>query len=89
MYTLTLTRAERDAFDWVGGRYSTGFDVANVLVECLDNDDEWSQDSDITFKVSEVQAWEIREFAEQEDGAWPCFSKELAEKMQAFIDEIV
>lgn len=90
-YTLTLTKDERKAIDWVGHRYSNGNDLYKLLTdgEMTPDDRDWSDDGDITFKVPEAVAWEIKENAEAEDGFWPCFSGELASKMQRFIDGIV
>lgn len=89
MYKLTLTKSERAAFDWVGGRYATGADVFDVLCKCLKDDEEWGQDGDITFHVPEHMAWEIRDLAEREQDLWPCFDGALRSKMQAFCNNIV
>jgi hypothetical protein len=95
MYELTLTREERKAIDWIGHRYSNGDNLAKLLAN-LDQtpasgnpDDDWSCDTDITFHVPEHVAWTIAENAANEDGYWPCFAPELAEKMQRFVDAIV
>lgn len=55
MYSLTLTGEERDAFDWVGNRYSTGDDVADILKSCIPEreDDEWAGRRD--FRGSRAQ----------------------------------
>lgn len=87
-YELTLTKGERDAFDWVGGRYNGG-EVSRLLTGCMGPDDEWSQDGDITFDIPEHIAWKINELAEQEGYAWPCFAPELVRKLNAFCDSIV
>jgi hypothetical protein len=89
MYTLTLTQDERAAFDWVGDRYATGDEVADILREYMDEDDEWSQEGDITFNLPEYAAWIIRELSEKEDSLWPCFAEELTAKMRNFCEEIV
>lgn len=89
MYTLTLTSSERDAIDWVGYRYPTGDNLRKILVDCLKPDEEWDQDDDIMFEIPEHRAWEINDLAEENDGAWPGFSGELAKKMQAFVDGII
>jgi hypothetical protein len=88
MYTLTLTKAERQAFDWVGDRYAAGA-IATVLTDCLELDDEWDQDGDIAFRIPEHKAWEIRNLADEEDCIWPCFPDFLAQKMNTFLLEIV
>ena len=97
-YTLTLTSEERKAFDWVGNRYSNGDDMSNLLTECdmsapdvdiPSYDVEWSGAYTITFEIPEHVAWDIKDFAEGEDGFWPCFAPELADKMQTLVDSIV
>ena len=93
MYFLTLTRTERRAFDWIGGRYYNGDDMSKLLRECLGPDEEWSQIGDIKFSIPEHIAWQIAELADQnaEGGhsKFPCFAPELANKMYAFVDNIV
>lgn len=94
MYHLTLTQAERKAIDWIGYRYTNGRNLfvhlwANSTVESDWDSPDWDDTRDLTFSIPEHVAWQIREDAEQEDGYWPCFSPELASKMQAFIDSIV
>jgi hypothetical protein len=95
MYELTLTLSERKAIDWVGNRYSNGADLFSALQDCSsssahgEDEDAWDTDGDITFHVPEHVAWKITENAANEDGYWPCFSPELAEKMQRFVDAIV
>jgi len=80
MYSLTLTPDERRAFDWVGSRYNSG-KVADLLLDCIPEDREWSDDADITFTILEHVAWEIRELGEEEDYAWACFAPALAHKL--------
>lgn len=94
MYTLTLTKSERAAFDWVGNRYATGNEVSNLLIDCipddeLENDGDWNCDKDITFQIPEHIAWQIRELSDEEDNLWPCFSPGLKRKMNEFIERIV
>jgi hypothetical protein len=89
MYTLTLTRAERRAFTWIGNRYSNGHDMEVILWECYNGDVEWDDDADITFRIPENRAWEIADLAAQDDNTWPCFSDELYYKMTDFIHKIV
>lgn len=88
MYNLTLTRDERRAFDWVRDRYNAGR-VADILRECLPDDCEWNQEGDITFIIPEHLAWQIHDFATEENHAWPCFSPHLAGKMVTFCMSIV
>jgi hypothetical protein len=80
MYSLTLTSDERQAFDWVGSRYSSG-KVANLLLDCIPEDREWSDDGDISFELPEAIAWEINQLAEKEGYSWPCFGPDLTEKL--------
>lgn len=92
MYRLTLTQSERQAMDWVDRRYSNGDELFTLLwceseLDCEEFD--WDSEHDLTFIVPEHVAWQIRENAEQEDGFWPCFAPEFADKMQAFVDSIV
>ncbi len=90
-YKLTLTAAERRAIDWVGNRYSSGEALFKLLWSESSQEPEadWDADCDITFTITEPIAWQIRDNADGEDGAWPCFASELAAKMQAFCDSIV
>lgn len=89
MYRLTLTRSERDAFDWNGGRYAS-YDVKRVLSSCLHEDIAWSDDSDITFEIPEYLAWEMKTIRE-ENGieTWTSFSSSLTSKLERFLDSIV
>ena len=80
MYSLTLTADERRAFDWVGSRYNSG-KVADLLLDCLPVDREWSDEGDISFVIPEHVAWEINELAEEEGYAWECFAPSLAGKL--------
>ena len=58
MYTQTLTAGEREAIDWVGGRYSNGDDLADLLMRCgRDGEAEWDDDCDITFRIPELRAY--------------------------------
>lgn len=95
MYTLTLTKAEREAFDWVGDRYATGNEVAELLCDCIPDgiewgdDGDWNCDKDVEFKIPEHIAWQIKELAEEEKYLWPCFSPELTRKMNGLVERIV
>jgi hypothetical protein len=80
MYTLMLTADERRAFDWVGHRYISG-KVADLLIDLVPQDREWSDDGDISFDVPEAIAWQINEIAEQEGYSWACFAPDLVEKL--------
>ena len=86
-YDLTLTKVERDAIDWVGGRYSHGSDLREVL--CESNNVEWYDDGDITFELHECQAWEIQLMRDENNGLWDCFSSEFAAKLNEFCERVV
>ena len=88
-YTLTLTKQERRAFDFVGDSYNA-HDVARLLrLHCCPDYLEWSGDYNITFTIPEHIAWQICELAEEEDNLWPCFSDDLNAKMVAFTEAVV
>lgn len=91
MYTLTLTKADRDAFDWVGGRYNA-HEIAGLLESTWDDEDKgWNEDNqdDMTFNIPEHIAWEIDELAKEEDYTFPCFASDLRHKMEDFCNSIV
>lgn len=89
MYTLILTKSERDAFDWVGDRYFTGEETKKLLLDCLPEGVEWDSDKEITFNIPEHIAWEIENLAERENYSFPCFAKGLFDKMYTFCLNIV
>lgn len=81
MYTLILTADERRAFDWVGDRYHAGA-VADLLRDCIpEGQPEWEDDGEITFLLPEHVSWRVRDLAEEEGNAWPCFAPDLACKL--------
>jgi hypothetical protein len=89
-YKLTLTETERDAFDWVGARYSNGDDMRRIFCEYLPEGMDWCQPGDITFDLPEHAAWQIKELSEKDDNLFPCFSPDLVTKMLIqFLDKIV
>jgi hypothetical protein len=90
MYTLTLTRDERMAFDWVGYRYNAAH-IAGILTEseCIGLVHDWNDPIDITFDIPEHMAWGINKLAEKEDYSFPCFSDDLRDKLTAFCMSIV
>lgn len=93
MYSLTLTKSERKAIDWVGGRYSHGDDLRRLLYQCewvvlnLDEDGcEWDNSDVIEFRIPENVAWQIAEIIEE---GLDCFSDDLCEKLYRFQNSIV
>jgi hypothetical protein len=89
MYTLTLTAEERQAFDWVGDRYNAGA-VAELFRELTsEGQPEWEDDGDIAFMIPEHVAWQVRDLAEDEGNLWPCFTPELAAKLNDLCSGIV
>lgn len=91
MYTLTLTRGERSAIDWIGNRYHNGRDLFLALCDArwVPDDRDWDDPGDIIFHVPEHVAWNIAELGERNDNLWPCFAPDLVEKMQNFCVQIV
>lgn len=94
MYTLTLTKAERDAIDWIGPRYWHGDQLYRRIwgdSTQSPDDADWDTPVDITFHVPEHVAWEIRDSINYDDGdeKLACFSDELKSKLLAFCDSIV
>lgn len=89
-YSLTLTKSEREAFDWVGNRYqSSGNDTKCLLVRCLPEDKAWDDEGDITFNLPEHIAWQINKYADEEEYTFPCFDHNLIQKMLDLVDAIV
>lgn len=86
MYKLTLTAAERKAIDWIGDRYSNGYDLRKVLIGSAWGDDKeevcWSTDCDITFYLSRAEARAIAANAAAEEGRFPCFADPLKAKLE-------
>jgi hypothetical protein len=91
-YKLTLTKSERDAIDWIGGRYAHGNDLRSILLGCetaMSNlmGSEWDEDIEIEFQIPEHRAWEIAEIIHVDSLA--CFSEKLVNKLETFKKEIV
>ena len=83
-YTLTLTRDERRAIDWIGNRYRHGDDLFLLLIRCRLQPDEldWDGDGPMTFHVPEYVGWELSDIIDA-DGL-TCFGPELCDKLRAF-----
>jgi hypothetical protein len=88
MYVLELTSEDRRAFDWVGDRYIAG-QVASILIDLLSEDRERTDTGLISFDVPEAVAWEIQQFAQEEGCSWPCFGRQLRDKLSEFLGRIV
>ena len=80
MYTLTLTADERRAFDWVGSRHNSD-KVADLLMYCMPEHQEWRDDGAISFDIPEGIAWQINDLAKEEDYWWACFALKLVGKL--------
>lgn len=90
MYSLTLTKAERKAIDWIGDRYAHGYELYDVLMDVeSDHDGTWCDDVDITFDIPEHSVWEILNIREESDGRWDCFADEFVAKLEAFCNNII
>ncbi len=85
MYKLTLTKEERKAVDWIGGRYRHGHDLRTLLLGCV-SVVEWDDDGDATYEIPEYVAWDISEIVGE---GLDCFGDELRSKLYAFRDDIV
>lgn len=82
MYRLELSEEDREAIDWVGGRYSHGSDLWFILADY----GEWDAEGSVVFEIPEHAAWDIRELLE--DSLFDCFSEELIDKIRTFLESI-
>ena len=92
MYKLTLTASERKVIDWIGDRYSHGYDLFLAVwccSEAVPDYLDWDSDVDISFIVPERTAWKIRDIGEECGYLWDCFSPKFAKKMTDFCMKIV
>ena len=94
MYHLTLTYEERRAIDWIGDRYSTGYDFKVLLNEAwrinnVDEDDTWNCQNDMQFNIAEHTAWEMCELFEEEGMLFPCFDNDLRHKLIEFYEKVI
>ena len=89
MYTLTLSKEERAAIDWVGGRDWNGHDLYLWLWGCeqTPDDADWDDPRPILFLVPEHKAWLITDKIESE--GVPHFAPELEAKLREFADSVV
>lgn len=92
MYTLTLTRAERQAIDHIGMRYWNGNSLYRILwvgSDAVPNHVDWDNECDITFHIPQTAAWDIRENWEFEGRTIPLFGEVLKGKVLSLIQSIV
>ncbi len=92
MYHLTLTKSERAALDWVGGRYPHGHDLYKLLFvdsTATPDDADWDSDCDIKFIIPEHVAWQIGEMGREGNYLWDCFADDLAQKLTDLCMKIV
>lgn len=97
MYTLTLSREERNSIDWIGNRYGHGDDLFRLLwckSTATPDDIDWYEKDDITFSIPENVAWQIAQIGQENSGKegvyqWDCFGPELTEKLNDFCDKII
>lgn len=87
-YSLTLTSDERRAIDWIGGRYSHGTELCDLLLSCDDAQLFWNDTCDFTFHMPEHIAWQINDIINGEDGL-ACFAPSLVNKLRQFSDQVV
>jgi hypothetical protein len=73
------------AIDWIGYRYSHGYDLYSALCDAEGSGD-WG-DSEVTFTMREYIAWNVKECIERADLA--CFAPEFKRKLLAFCEEVV
>lgn len=83
MTKLTLTLQERNAIDWIGGRYAHGHDLDRLLLHCTQEPDdaEWQENVDITYFLDPIQVYTLRDIIEEDNLA--CFGPELQTKLKS------
>lgn len=63
---------------------------AGHVMECDCRDDaDWNSPHDLTFLISEPDAWAIQSIADDEDHRWDCFARSLVAKLETFLETIV
>lgn len=92
MYTLYLTKAEREEFDLIGNRMPHGhalraaIEAGQIVSLCGDDDDfdrvNWDSDSDLEYEFDQPQADEISRIVD--DSSLGGFSPELVKKLRDF-----
>lgn len=83
-YSLTLTRPDRRAIDWIGDRFASGNDLYHALwapCEQIPSDADWDDRRNIVFILTAKDAHRVTEIRDECEGGWPCFASELAEKL--------
>lgn len=87
MYKLTLTSDDREALEWIGGRYDHGQPLIDILLDTEYTGTWWGPES-IEFNIPEHKAWEIRELI-GDKFILDCLSEDLNHKIIKFIEHIV
>ncbi len=92
MYSITLNKNDRQAIDWIGDRYSHGSDLKQIL-ESEDvkpsPDEPWESGQEITYRLPEYKAWELKEIVEE--GNLDCINlgSNLAQELTRLVSSIV
>lgn len=97
-YKITLSKSHRQLIDWIGHRYAHGDDLCYALCESDDwefsaigvSDDEdggWDSPGDITFNLSEPEAWRIRDILDV--CLYDCASPSFIRAIRDFLEKIV
>lgn len=93
MYSLTLSKSERLAIDFVGRRYPEGHDFYKLLC-CAGRspvDADWDDPREITFTMPEHLAWEVRDLLDAKGCNYGAalFANEFRNKLIEFCEYIV
>jgi len=86
LYTLTLTREERKAIQWIGHRYFHGTELRD-LIENL-NTESWYSEETLTYIIPENTAWLIVDGLESEDVFGTCLSADFRQKLKDFCEGV-
>jgi hypothetical protein len=85
-YTLTLTENQLQTLAWMATRWM----APSKLYESLTAQTE-HEDGSITYSISEPDAWEVNEYANDPDDGFTClnWSSPLGGKIRALLESIV